>query len=234
MKDLEERMKNNYEHRFRTYLPRRTNVIIRLDGKAFHTFTRGCEKPFDKNIITSFDYTAIELLNNVQNCKLAYTQSDEISLLLTDYDNLETEAWFDNNIQKMVSVSASLATARFNEVYPSSKTALFDSRVFVIPEKEEVANYFLWRHKDCARNSISMIAQSLFSHKELHGISIKEQIEMILEEVELGNLIEGWSNRELLGGLIDKNGSLEVKTHFSDFRETILNVFKEEKENEVE
>jgi tRNA(His) guanylyltransferase len=185
------RMKNNYESRNQTYLTRRTPVIMRIDGKAFHTYTKGLNKPFDKGLIEDMQQTAIYLCQNIQGAKCAYTQSDEISILITDYDTLTTDAWFDYNVQKMTSISASLATAKFNqlrlnriikEMDPENFTdgecidyilqnkiilANFDSRVFNIP-KEEVANYFLARQEDAVSNSISMLAQSLYSHNELH------------------------------------------------------------------
>jgi tRNA(His) 5'-end guanylyltransferase len=110
-------MKENYENRSKTYLTRRTPVIIRLDGKAFHTFTRGMKKPYDEIIHNTMNSTMKYLCENIQGCKLGYTQSDEITLLLTDYDTLTTNAWFDYNVQKICSVSASMATMKFNQVF---------------------------------------------------------------------------------------------------------------------
>jgi len=106
-----------YENISRIYLTKRMPTIIRVDGKAFHTFTRGFERPFDEIMIRSMWETAKYLCENIQGCKTAYVQSDEISLLLTDYDELTTSAWFDKNIQKMVSVSASMATLAFNKSF---------------------------------------------------------------------------------------------------------------------
>lgn len=197
--DLGKRMKENYEQRTRTYLPRRTYTIIRLDGKAFHTFTKGMERPFDLEFMKAMDETAKFLCANIQGAQFAYTQSDEISILLTDFAKETTDAWFDGQVQKMVSVSAALATAKFNREmqkvylnnvgYISSKDdaqdlineplAFFDSRVFTIPDPIEVENYFIWRQKDAVRNSLQMHAQSLYSHKELNGKSQAEQHEMI-------------------------------------------------------
>jgi len=179
--DLGNRMKENYENRTRYSLPRRTYTIIRLDGKAFHTFTRGLKKPFDQEFIDMMDSTAQFLCEEIQGCKMAYIQSDEISLLLTDFDKITTDAWFDGNIQKMASVSASMAAAFFNNVnvFNHSDLAFFDARVFTIPDRVEVENYFVWRQKDAVRNSISMTAQSLYSHKELNGKSSNDQQDMI-------------------------------------------------------
>lgn len=174
-------MKDNYESRSKTFLTRRTPAIIRVDGKAFHTYTKGLNKPFDNDLIEDMNYTAINLCNNIQGAKLAYVQSDEISILLTDYDTLQTDAWFNYNVQKICSVSASMATAYFNSKRASDKLAFFDARIFNIP-REEVSNYFLARQKDCIKNSIGSVAQSLYSSKELNCKNQNEQQEMIFSQ----------------------------------------------------
>ena len=114
---LGDRMKNNYENISRYYLTRRMPVIIRIDGKAFHTFTRGFKKPFDDIFVKTMQDTMKYLCENIQGCVLGYTQSDEISLVLVDYAELTTDAWFGNNLQKMCSVSASMATLAFNKFF---------------------------------------------------------------------------------------------------------------------
>jgi tRNA(His) 5'-end guanylyltransferase len=178
MKDnLGDRMKEYYESRTKSLLPRRTYTVIRIDGKAFHTYTRKLKKPFDDELINNMDETAKYLCENIQGAKFAFVQSDEISILLTDFDKLQTTAWFDGNVQKITSISASLATAKFNELRPN-KIALFDSRVFTIPSNIEVENYFIWRQQDTVRNSISSVAQSLYSSKELHKVNISEMQEL--------------------------------------------------------
>ena len=176
-----DRMKEFYENRTRILLPRRTYTIIRIDGKAFHTYTKGLERPFDSKLVNDMDETACYLCKNIQGAKFAFVQSDEISILLTDFEGITTDAWFDGNIQKIVSVSASLATAKFNELRPG-KIALFDSRVFTIPSFVEVENYFIWRQQDTVRNSISAVAQSMFSHKELENKSTNEMQEMCFQK----------------------------------------------------
>lgn len=193
---LGDRMKSYYEDRFRLQLPRRTNILIRIDGKAFHTYTKGLQRPYDMPLMEDMDETTKFLCENIQGAKMGYVQSDEISILLTDYDEIDTQGWFDYNLQKMCSISASLATAKFNQLrtaraYKNSsivmepedltniKLATFDARVFIIPFHEEVVNYFVWRQQDATRNSISMAAQSMFSHKELHKKSTDEMQELM-------------------------------------------------------
>lgn len=193
---LGDRMKENYENRTRIMLPRRTNMIIRVDGRAFHTYTRNCKKPYDDDLMDDMNATAIALCEGIQGAKLAYVQSDEISILVTDYDDINTCAWFDGNLQKICSISASIATAEFNKArmlrnyvawqankpstYPTELVmANFDSRVFIIPETAEVANYFLWRCQDASRNSLQMLARSLYSHNELEGKNSSELHDLI-------------------------------------------------------
>ena len=178
---LGDRMKEFYENRTRNFLPRRTYTIIRVDGKSFHSYTRGLVRPFDEKLVNDMDETACYMCKNIQGAKFAFVQSDEISILLTDFEGLTTDAWFDGNIQKMASISASLATAKFNELRPN-KIALFDSRVFIIPSDIEVENYFIWRQQDTTRNSISSVAQSMFSHRELENKNTGQMQEMCFQK----------------------------------------------------
>ena len=207
---LGDRMKNNYENISRYYLTRRTPVIIRIDGKAFHTFTRGFKKPFDDILVKTMQETMKYLCENIQGCVLGYTQSDEISLVLTDYAELTTDAWFGNNLQKMCSVSASMATLAFNKAFTRNilkqskrlyteyldekdtsyiealeiamnKGAMFDSRVFTIP-REEVCNALIWRQQDATRNTIQSVGQANFSQKELHGKSCNDIQDMLMTQ----------------------------------------------------
>lgn len=179
---LSERMKSYYENITRTFLPRRTYTIIRLDGKAFHTFTKGFDRPFDDKFIRLMDLTAARLCKELQCVKMGYVQSDEISLILTDFDGIKTQPLLDGNIQKIVSISASMAAAFFNQEFKGEKLAFFDSRVFTISEFNEVKNYLLWRQQDATRNSLSMVAQSLYSHKELQKKKTSELHELIFQK----------------------------------------------------
>lgn len=180
---LGDRMKEQYENRTRYMLPRRTYTVIRVDGKAFHTYTRRMKRPYDMDFMDAMDNVGIFLMNELQGAQFAYLQSDECSVLLTDFSKPETCAAFDGNLQKLCSVSASLATMAFNKMatlYPEWTTsALFDSRVFVIPDPVEVENYFIWRQKDAERNSVQMLAQHYASQKQLHGKGIPEQHDII-------------------------------------------------------
>lgn len=177
---LGDRMKRQYENRTRYFLPRRTYTIIRLDGKAFHTFTRGMQRPFDQTLIDTMNSVTKYLCENIMGTVLGYTQSDEITLLLTDFQNERAEAYFDGNIQKIASVSAGMASAKFTQDF--GKLAVFDARVFTIPDSVEVANNFIWRQNDATRNAIQMIAQSLYSHKELHGKNFAQLSELLLQK----------------------------------------------------
>lgn len=178
-----DRMKG-YEAVSQNSLMRRTPVIIRIDGKAFHTFTKGLNRPFDQSLSDAMAETTLELCKQIQGAIFGYTQSDEISILLQDWKNLNTDCWFGYDVQKVVSISASIATAKFNKIFqhPSSDSlALFDSRAYNIPESE-VVNYFIWRGSDCSRNSVSALAQSYFSHKQLHGKSVSVMQDMLMLE----------------------------------------------------
>lgn len=185
---LGDRMKR-YEDASRIYLPDRMPVIIRLDGKSFHTWTRGLPKPYCASLMNAMDEVAKYLCANVQNCVLAYTQSDEISLLLVNFREPETSSWFDSNMCKMLSISAAMASAKMTELSSTVfgglrddlKIALFDSRAFVMPI-HDVENYFIWRQKDWNRNSIQMLAQSLYSHRELQGKKSQELHEMCFQK----------------------------------------------------
>lgn len=196
--ELGTRIKEQYENRTRYYLPRRSFTILRLDGCHFHTYTKGLTRPFDKGLQEDMDAAIMAMLPEIQGAVLAYTQSDEISILLTDFEKPTTSAWFDGNIQKMTSVAASIMTAEFNKlrqrrwtgprgndysddivVVHGNKVAYFDCRCFTIPDRVEVMNYFRWRQQDCVRNSVSMVAQANFSHKELHGKSQSDMHEML-------------------------------------------------------
>ena len=197
MDEFGSRMKE-YEKAYKTKLTKRMPVLLRIDGKAFHTYTKGMKKPFDVDLNEAMWKTAIFLCQNIMGAKVAYHQSDEISILLTNYHKITTESWFDNNLQKIVSVAASLATAKFNEImrvkYPNKELAFFDCRAWVLP-KDEVNNYFLWRQQDATKNSISMVAQAFFSSKELHKKDGSMKQDMLMEKGVNWNALPVWQRR---------------------------------------
>lgn len=203
--DLNTRIKDFYEDRTKQFLMRRGITILRLDGKGFSRFTQGFNKPFDDGFSDDMDETARFLCENIQGAKFGYTQSDEITIVLTDYDNQETSAWFDNNVQKMTSVSASLATAKFNQLRLLRATqpvlgniadvapmidsesikgielAMFDSRVFQVPTLDEMVNALIFRQQDCTRNSVSMAADALLKGS-MEGVKNQVKQERLFQE----------------------------------------------------
>ena len=237
--DLGLRMKTFYEQIPKTKLMRRTPVAIRIDGKAFHTFTRGFQKPFDEVLIKTMQETMKYLCENIQGCVLGYTQSDEITLILIDYKKLTSTAWFDYEVQKMCSIAASTATMYFNKkfvenyldylstLYPDltnesdkanyrnivsayeradNKGAMFDARCFNIP-KEEVCNLIYWRQLDAARNSIQMVGQANFSHKELQNKSCNDIQDMLMTQKGIN-----WNDFPTY----QKRGSCCIKEDYAD------------------
>ena len=235
---LGDRMKGNYENRSKTYLVRRMPVIIRLDGKAFHTFTRGFDKPFDDVMMQTMQQTTLKLCQEIQGCVFGYTQSDEITLVLVDYNDINTDAWFDYSVQKMCSVAASMCTLYFNKIFAEmvdvfiansdvtpeeeklervynkaiEKGAMFDARVFNIPV-EEVTNCVLWRQQDATRNSISSLAQSKFSAKELHGKNSSQMQDMLMEKYGIN-----WNNLTIP----EKRGTAVYKRTIDDVTEWVV------------
>ena len=214
---LGDRMKT-YENVSRTYLPRRLPVIIRIDGRAFHTFTKGFQRPFDPVLANAMHDTAAALCKEISGAKLAYTQSDEISILITNNDTIDTQPWFNNNLQKLVSLSAAIATLSFNNAFDkhygewmvnstleeldtyntayqrAADSATFDSRAFVVPP-DEVCNYFIWRQQDAVRNSIQMAAQAVYSHKQLDHKNQAEMQEMLFQKGINWNDYAVWQKR---------------------------------------
>lgn len=253
--DLAERMKG-YEKRNRYYLQRRMPVILRLDMRAGHSFTRGFERPFDEVFIKSMQDTAKYLCKNIQNCKLSYQQSDEITLLLVDYDKLNTDCFFDYRVDKLCSIAASMATMAFNkyfydnvfvynatatvdlsdkkypfkEVYSKAvdKGAMFDARCFNIP-KEEVTNNFYWRQLDASRNSIQMVGQANFSHKELHKKSCNDIQDMLMTQKGINwNNLPTYQKRGSccikIEENITENNSVEKMEFGEDRKKTVVNI----------
>ena len=229
--ELGNRMKEYYENIPKTKLMRRCPVILRIDGKAFHTFTRNFQKPFDAILIKSMQETMKYLCENIQGCVLGYTQSDEITLILVDYKKFTSQAWFDYEVQKVCSIAASMTTMAFNRAFANNvgdyctyshecmdnthenyehilslavdKGAMFDCRCFNIP-KEEVTNCIYWRQLDATRNSIQMVGQANFSHKELQNKSCNDIQDMLMTQKGIN-----WNDLPIY----QKRGSCCVRNH---------------------
>lgn len=210
--ELGKRMKTYYEQIPQSKLMRRCPVCIRIDGKAFHSYTRGFQKPFDSILVKTMQDTMKYLCENIQGCVLGYTQSDEITLILVDYKRLNSSAWFDYEVQKICSIAASMATMAFNKCFADNVVnfcsnakellsneefdkifgiygskvgkAMFDARCFNIP-KEEVTNLIYWRQLDATRNSIQMVGRSKFSHKQLENKSCSDIQDMLMNEYRI-------------------------------------------------
>lgn len=180
-------MKNNLGDRIKKYeavtgrsATARMPLMIRVDGRAFHTYTRGMEKPFDQHLISSMVFAAINVAQNMQGFKAAYIQSDEATFCLTDYDGIDTQGWFDYDLFKVVSISAAMMSVFFGSCFLASGRGfpVFDSRAFSVPASD-IANAFLWRAKDWERNSLQMYARANFSAKQLHGKKRADMHEML-------------------------------------------------------
>jgi tRNA(His) 5'-end guanylyltransferase len=249
---LGNRMKEFYENIPKTKLVRRTPVAIRIDGKAFHTFTRGFKKPFDRILMTSMQETMKYLCENIQGCVLGYTQSDEITLILIDYQKLTSSAWFDYEVQKICSISASMTTLAFNKSFKLEvdylftqindyapydekaymqtlfkaldRGAMFDARCFNIP-KEEVCNLIYWRQLDATRNSIQMVGQANFSHKELQNKSCRDIQDMLMMQKGIN-----WNNF----AIDEKRGSCCIKNGDGWIIDREIPIFKGEDRDYIE
>jgi len=197
---LGDRMKG-YENITRNKLIPRMPVMMRIDGRAFHTFTKcnlikSDSMPFSSKMHYMMSKATLALCDELQNVVFAYMQSDEISLFFRDWDKLTTQQWFDGNIQKMVSIGAATATSAFNRELISylglddyldltiRQLPKFDARVWNLP-KEEIVNYFIWRQQDWTRNSVQMLGHHYFSHSELHGKNVSNIQDMLMLQKQI-------------------------------------------------
>lgn len=218
---LGDRMKR-YEETTRYRLPRRAYTIMRLDGRAFHSYTVGLDRPFDYQLMADMDAVAVALCTEVAGTAVAYVQSDEITLVLVDFATPTTTAWFDGVVQKMVSVSASYATAHLNRLrYPERTTriATFDARVFTLADQVEVANMLVWRQRDAIRNSVTMSARALFSERRLHGLSTTARRDLLASAgVDWDDYPEGARYGRVVtavAGTVEVPGSTGTAVHLS-------------------
>jgi tRNA(His) guanylyltransferase len=183
--ELSDRMKK-YESLTEDRLLVGVPILARLDGRSFHTFTKGMDRPYDVKLSDMMRNT-MRYLCQESHALCGYTQSDEITLLWHT-TKPESQMFFDGRVQKLCSVLAAMATVKFNDdlrhYYPDKVNAfpVFDCRVFHVPNETEAANCFVWREMDATRNSIQMLGQAHFSHKELHQKSCNMIQEMLFQE----------------------------------------------------
>ncbi len=224
---LGDRMKD-YENRSRIFLPRRTYTLFRIDGKAFHSYTKGCDSPYDEKLMHAMDTAAIAVAMEAMGCKLAYVQSDEISGVLTDFETHETQAWFNNNLQKMSSIAASTATIAFymkRLEQGITKPAKFDARFWTVSDRYEAMNMFVWRQQDAIRNAKQALGQSIFSAKELHGVNVETIVSMAREKgIEWESMNKGFR----FGRLIYKQDRIQRETVRHSWVSTPAPIFSED------
>lgn len=194
--------------------------VIRLDGKAFHSFTSKLKKPFDSQLTNELINATKNVCQEIQNVKFAYLQSDEISLFLNDEDQLETNLFFNGKTQKIVSVVSSIFTAHFNRVYkhPDGKLGYFDARIFKAKKKEDIQDYLIWRQEDCFKNAVTLISLNHYSPKQIHEKNTDQKIEMIKQK---GDNLENYLARNIYGTIIKKEKkrvlSLNKKTKIREY-----------------
>lgn len=154
--------------------------ILQLDGNAFHTFTRGFERPFDDRFVEAMNQVAVEVIKTIPSARMAFVQSDEISILIKKVMDRE-EAYFNHRVQKIVSLAAGRASAIMSRLYPEKNVAVFDGRYFTLPDRDTAQKHFIWRQRDCTKNSIMSVGQAFFSHKQLQNKNTLEVREMLKE-----------------------------------------------------
>jgi tRNA(His) guanylyltransferase len=205
------RMKS-YEAATGTALPTKSWAVLRLDGKAFHSYSRNLDKPFDYKFMEDMTSLMSFLCRHVGGAVFGYTQSDEISIILHDLSSPQHQHWFGGKVQKIVSVAASYAGANWSVIRGDVENfGVFDARVFALPSMAEVKNYLLWRQQDSEKNAIFMAASEFYSHKELLGKSGKEKILMLADVGKSWQL--DYSDRAKLGAISSKVAALEEVTY---------------------
>ena len=187
----------DYEAAYDSKIIRRTPVMVRVDGRSFHRVCKKLKKPYEPLLLEAMAHTMFFVVSEMAGAVFAYQQSDEITFVLRNDQSLDSEAWYGNRIQKIASITGSLATLGFNNAIRELGTkldlsgdALFDARVWGMPTISEVVNNLIWRQQDCTRNSISGAAQAVVGKKfgkktalkMLHGLSSKDKIEMMLND----------------------------------------------------
>lgn len=218
-----------FEAATRTFLTPGDYGVIRLDGRAFHSYCGALDKPNDDQFIADMDAVAIELRRQIDGVRLSYVQSDEISLLLTDWtprnDAIRRRSafMFGGNIQKLVSISAAIASTTLNRLRlgkHTDKVALFDARAFSIHCRDDVVECFAWRQRDAGINSLSMHASAHFSHKQLHGLSSAARRELLLEHGIDPSTAAGFRHGRVVT-YVTKPGAAVYRDKNTDVRNTV-------------
>lgn len=214
---LAKRMKA-YEHVYNKYkLPTGLPIVCRVDGKSFSNYTRDLERPWSQPFIGLMNETAAYLVTNIQGAKLAYVQSDEISIIMNPWQTEKSQSWFDNEIIKMVSISAALASSYFSAhstmLRKEIKLAQFDSRVFILPNEEKVLEYLQFRQNDYERNSLSTYAREYYSDKELLNKKSRDIHEMLALKGKDWNTLENYLKvgRCIIPETYEKEGTLRKR-----------------------
>ena len=191
----------NLEEPWKPQLPTKQFYIIRVDGRAFHTWTRGLDKPFDSSLRDAFLKSTISLLSQVSGALCAFFYSDEISIVLTDRLSENSQVWFGGTVTKISSVSASIVTAEFNRHFDDKPVACFDARVFSVEDAKTVQRYLLYRARDCYRNGVTSIAQMYYSHNELLNKNMMERLHMLRDK---GVSVEDYHPHGTLGTFVSQ------------------------------
>ncbi|MGW8431468.1 tRNA(His) guanylyltransferase Thg1 family protein [Curtobacterium citreum] len=194
------------EQQQRTYLPKDQYAVIRLDGRAFRTYTRGLRQPYDVQFMADMDAAARAVATELHGVRLTYVQSDEISVIITAWDpdrdpdeEDRGQLMFGGAVQKLVSIAASICSVEFNRRRPDGGPALFDARAFSLADANDVRDYLVWRQADAHRNTLSMLARTQFSASALHGLSTAEQHDLLLTVgVESDGLPAGFTRGRVL------------------------------------
>lgn len=247
---LGNRMKK-YESVLDSILIPNSYTIVRLDGKAFHNYTKKLNRPYDEALVFDMDKAARFVLDNIEDARFCYVQSDEVSILLEDvYNEKEKVIWFNGRIQKILSLCTSYMTSSFNHqrilrlYYFNTQTYLdddhsgdfmkelemmkqanFDARIFQLPNLDEVFNYFYWRWLDNDRNSIQRYGQYHFSHKQLHKKSCGDIIHMLLTEKDIDYTKDCPLNIKY-GRFFFKKGWSEMYINLKNDKETLHTILK--------
>lgn len=212
--DIAERMKS-YEHTWRRRLMPKTPIILRLDGKAFHSYLAPLKDRYDFEFSHLMQQVTLHLQSEIQGCVFGYTQSDEISLLICDWQTYQTQQPYGGVQNKLESISAAMATGYFNFIKGrldyikdvKHDYAMFDSRAFSLPVNE-VVNYFIWRQQDATRNSINVLGQMYFSAKQLQGKSVNAVQDMVFKKHDINwNDLDSWKKR----GVCTYQGIVDVE-----------------------